>query len=237
MQQRVGVKGDDQLGPHRRQAGVEGVALAGTGLVDAADRLAGGRAERLGHGTGPVGGTVVDDEDLDGPQIVLAGDVGDRLLDPLGLVAGGDQHRDRDGRLGGAQRWLAVQQQADRQEGDEPAREVGDQGHDHDRRADRDGTGELADPWQRQPDRRPEPAERDPLGDHELHRDRGISAPLRRPRPNAAAIAGQRLLVGPDPVRRLAHAWLRHPRVVACPFERCRPARRFLKPAREPPAG
>ena len=99
MQQGVGVQGDDQLGSDRGQAGVEGVALAWLRLADAADRLAGGGTERLGHGTGSVSGAVVDHQDLDGAGIVLAGDAGDRLLDPLGLVPGGDQHRDRDGRM------------------------------------------------------------------------------------------------------------------------------------------
>jgi hypothetical protein len=83
-------------------------------LADAADRLAGGGTERLGDGTGSVGGAVVDHQDLDGAGIVLAGDTGDRLLDPLGLVPGGDQHRGRGGRMRPAQWRLAVQQQAER---------------------------------------------------------------------------------------------------------------------------
>ena len=43
----------DQLGPHGRQAGVEGVALAGTWLADAAHRLTGGGAVRLGRARVP----------------------------------------------------------------------------------------------------------------------------------------------------------------------------------------
>jgi hypothetical protein len=152
VQHGVGVEGDDQLGPDGRQASVEGVALAGTRLADAADGMAGGGAERLGHGPGPVGRAVVDHEDLDGARVVLAGDKGDRLLDPVGLVAGGDEHRHRDGRMGQAQPRLAVQQQADRQERDQPAWEVGDQRDDHDRWDDRDRRGQLPDPRQRQPD-------------------------------------------------------------------------------------
>jgi hypothetical protein len=111
VQQRVGVQGDDQLSPHRRQAGVEGVVLAGARLVDAADPLAGGGAVRHGHGSGAVGGRVVDHQDLDRPRIVLAGDVGDRLLDALRLVAGGDQHRDRDGRMRAVQRQMETPSQ------------------------------------------------------------------------------------------------------------------------------
>jgi hypothetical protein len=60
----------------RNRSSVEGVALAGTRLVDAADRLTGGGAVGFGHGPGPVGGAVVDHQDLDGPRIVLPGDVG-----------------------------------------------------------------------------------------------------------------------------------------------------------------
>jgi len=80
VQQRVGVQGDDQLGPHRRQAGVEGVALAGTWFVEAADQLAGGGAVGFGHGPGAVGGAVVDHQDLDRARVVLASDVGKCLL-------------------------------------------------------------------------------------------------------------------------------------------------------------
>jgi hypothetical protein len=167
------------------------VALAGTGLLDAANPLAGGGAVRFGQGPGPVGGAIVGHQDLDGPRIVLAGDVGDRLLDPVGLVAGGDQHRDRDGRMRPAQGWLAVQQQADRQERDQPAREVGDEADDQDRRDHRDRRGELTNPGQRQQRRQAEPTERGHLGDHELpgHRD-------------------PRLLIDTAAVRRPTHPWL-----------------------------
>ena len=148
VQQRVGVKGDDQLGSHGRQPGIEGVALAGSWLGDTAHLLAGGGPVGLGNSARSVDRAVVDDEDLDGARIVLAGDVGNRLLDPVGLVAGGDQHRDRDGRMGLPQRRLAVQQQTDGQERDQPAREVGDQRDDQDRRDDRDCRGKLTNPWQ-----------------------------------------------------------------------------------------
>jgi hypothetical protein len=120
VQQRVGVKGDDQLGAHGRQPGIEGVALAGSWLGDTAHLLAGGGPVGLGNSARSVDRAVVDDEDLDGARIVLAGDVGNRLLDPVGLVAGGDQ----------------------------PAREVGDQRDDQDRRDDRDCRGKLTNPWQ-----------------------------------------------------------------------------------------
>jgi hypothetical protein len=208
VQQRVGVQGDDQLRLHGRQAGVEGVALAGTWLVDAADPLAGGGPVRFGQGPGPVGGAVVDHQDLDGPRIVLAGDVGDRLLDPVGLVAGGDQHRDRDGRMRPAQGWLAVQQQADRQERDQPAREVGDEADDQDRRDHRDRRGELTNPGQRQQHRQAEPTERGYLGDHELPGHRDIPAPPGRRRLGPGTDRCPRLLIDTAAVCRPTHPWL-----------------------------